>query len=267
MESWIKNFFDSQLNDWDLVRNNFDALKCMQRKYFKLKDLEGCLQFNPARAGSTLAKIDKDSLEHRKCFLCKKNRPPEQRGIEILPGWELLVNPFPILPYHFTIANKGHFPQKLQWDTGIELAKILPGFVVFYNDDGAGASAPDHIHFQAVPQENLPIIKILNSSKGKQSLKFPFKVSYRKEEITTDPNPKNVYFWLLEENNEIKFIGIPRKNHRPQEFFMDFPKRRSISPGAIDMAGILVTPIKEDFLATKESDLENIYNQVGFPDE
>ncbi|MCH5234001.1 MAG: DUF4922 domain-containing protein [Muribaculaceae bacterium] len=268
MKEEIKEFFESQLKNWELARRNFEALNFVKKKPFKCGVLNGFVQYNPARSVSTLAKVDKNSIANRKCFLCDENRPNEQMKFELIPGWNLLVNPFPILPFHFTIVNSKHTPQKLDVETGIELARQLPRFVVFFNDDGAGASAPDHMHFQAVPIEELPLIKLLDTGiKDLKTDKLPFKILTEKEEIKTCKDPMNVYFWLPEVDKEVKFIAIPRKAHRPREYDMQPPSRRAISPGAIDMAGIIVTPIEEDFDLTVDKDIENIYHQVGFIDE
>lgn len=263
----IKNFFDQQIQNWPLAAKNVKNLKQIQKKIFRIGDLSGFVQFNPARAVSTLAKTDKESLKNRECFLCKKNRPIEQKGIEILKDWELLVNPFPILPYHFTIVNKNHIPQELQFETGVELSKQLPGWVVFFNADGAGASAPDHIHFQAVPQNSLPLLVLLEES-GEDALinlDLPFKIINDPYLIKENKIPQNVYFWTI--NGESKAVGIPRKAHRPKSYFLEPPFRRAVSPGAIDMAGVIVTPIEEDYQIISDQDILEIYREVAFDNE
>ena len=258
----IKNFFDDQLDCWDLARLNYQALEKVKTKSFKTGRLEGVVQFNPARSVSTLANVDKESIKQRNCFLCKTHRPKEQKGIELIQGWELLVNPFPILPYHFTIAGKEHKPQILDIKTGIELASNLPGMVVFFNDDGAGASAPDHVHFQAVPINALPLIQSLEKDFEIKDNDFPFHIEIRGyDEKST--NPVNAFFWKKETGAEVRWITIPRKAHRPSSYYLMPPFRRAISPGAIDMGGVLVTPIEEDFNRTELSDIERIYQEVG----
>lgn len=272
----IITFFNSQLESWPLAAANFSGLMSVRKKPFTIGSFNGYVQFNPARKGSTLAKVDKTEIEKRECFLCSKNRFEQQKGIEILPGWDLLVNPFPILPYHFTIVNKRHTPQIKDLETGKKLAELLEGFVVFYNDDGAGASAPDHMHFQAVPEDSLPLISLLNS---KDETSLPFKVIFNEEEINQLDSPANIFFWKKNdsltgneisenksENTEIKIVAIPRKSHRPSQFFLDPPKRRAFSPGALDMAGILVTPFEEDFEVVDDADILDIYNQTAFPE-
>ena len=257
----IQAFYEDQKNIWNLAERNIELLKSSVRKPFRAGDLDGYVLLNAARAVSTLARIDKDSIERRKCFLCANNRPAEQKGIEILSGFELLVNPFPILPFHFTIVHKQHVPQTLILETGLELAEILENMVVFFNAAGAGASAPDHLHFQAVPKEELPLIKLLEEKSGKP-VDLPFTADCNPDRTLSVTTPLNAYFWKSQ--NETKFVVIHRKTHRPKEFYLDPPFRRGISPGAIDMAGVLVTPFQEDFDSISEEDIVNIYRQVAF---
>lgn len=265
MENYkIKEFYCNQLKNWKLAYENCEALKNVQKKTMCFRNLRGFIQYNPARAVSTLAKIDTVSIKSRKCFLCQENRPEEQNSLQILNNWELLVNPFPILPFHFTISNKKHIPQKLEWNVGSQLAKELSGFVVFYNDAGAGASAPDHAHFQAVPIEELPLLNLYNREINKGSLqKFsPFRIITDPNELKKTEVPVNAYFW--NSNGELNFFAIPRKAHRPDLFYKEGFERRAVSPGAIDMAGIMVCPFKDDFDALTDKDIENIYTQVAF---
>lgn len=261
----IKEFYESQIETWDLAAKNINALKAVERKTFRIGELEGIIQFNPARAVSTLVNTDKEAIMKRKCFLCEKSRNPQQKNIEILPGWDLLVNPFPILPYHFTIVSRSHVPQKFNSDIGIQLAHRLPGMVVFFNGDGAGASAPDHWHYQAVPLIELPLIRLLDKdwNSNRKSIDLPFSIISSIEIIDKNNFPINAFFWITE-NGEERFIAIARKNHRPKEYFLDPPLRRAVSPGAIDMAGVIVTPFLEDFLLLNSEDVRNIYNQVSF---
>lgn len=261
----LKNFFENQLSTWALARENFEALTKVKKKSFRLGDLEGYVQFNPVRAVSTLAKVDKKSLIKRKCFLCDSNRPPEQGALDIINGWKLLVNPFPILPYHFTIAGNNHVPQKFEYKTAVAIAEKLPGMVVFYNDDGAGASAPDHVHYQAVPIEALPLITAImnNEKKGEKNISLPYKIITSISEMSSLACPMNVFIWMRDKG-ELKFVAIPRRKHRPSQYFLTPPDRIAVSPGAIDMAGVIVTPFEEDFLKIDDQYISDIYKQVAF---
>ncbi|MCH5228763.1 MAG: DUF4922 domain-containing protein [Muribaculaceae bacterium] len=141
--------------------------------------------------------------------------------------------------------------------------------LVFYNGTGAGASAPDHKHFQCVPIEELPLIKKISYHlKRGVNIALPYRIltdSKKIQEIQTQVS-LNAYFWKSEDD-EILCFAIPRRAHRPKSFFMDPPMRRAVSPGALDMAGIIVTPMEEDFKLLQEEEIEEILREVGFPNE
>lgn len=263
----IKDFFESQLKTWETASQNYNDLKFFNRKHFKIENLSGFICQNPRRAVSTLSKVDSQSISQRKCFLCKNNRPPQQLIKELGKDWELLVNPYPILPYHFTIVSKHHRPQHFDLNSAFELADQLEGMVVFYNDDGAGASAPDHAHFQAVPIEEIPVLNHLDSHwDNRYEFSFPFRVFFDLANEDLGKYPLNAYVWKSEKG-EIRGLAIPRKNHRPKEYYLDPPLRRAVSPGALDMVGIVVTPFEEDFNLLDSTELRNIYKQVGVADD
>ena len=81
-------------------------------------------QFNPARLVSTGAKIDKATLAKRPCFLCEKNRPSEQIVLSFGEGFDILVNPFPILPVHFTIPSRHHQLQAIA-ENYVQIHRLL----------------------------------------------------------------------------------------------------------------------------------------------
>ncbi|MCH5223524.1 MAG: DUF4922 domain-containing protein [Muribaculaceae bacterium] len=272
---FLKDFYNRQLAEWPLAANSCKALESIERKPFIVGDLKGYVQYNPSRKVSTLANVNPDAIKKRTCFLCSENRPTEQQSIEIIPGYQLLVNPYPILPYHFTIASESHKPQCFNAETATGLAQKLPGMAVFYNDDGAGASAPDHCHYQAVPMKTLPLINLLDSrwEEGDGgifnnimfTLDLPFKIIAGTMPTSLASNwetPINSYFWKSE-NDKIRFLIIGRKAHRPDFYFLSPPQRRAVSPGAIDMAGVIVTPFEEDFKLISDDEIKEIYSQTG----
>ena len=103
----LSQFFQEQLAVWPEVAARFDDLKRVETKRLGLM----AAQFNPARMVSTGAKVDKKAIAKRPCFLCKANRPATQREMAFDEDFDVLVNPFPILPTHFTIASRRHRPQ------------------------------------------------------------------------------------------------------------------------------------------------------------
>ena len=251
----------------------------VKKKPFECGDLKGWVQLNEARKGSTVAKVDAQSIAQRKCFLCRENRPADQEARELVPGWELLVNPYPVFEPHYTIASKEHTPQVLSVEVASKWAEILPGMVVFYNDPGAGASAPDHAHYQAVRKECLPLINLLDSNwqddweiadkQGIYQLNLPFKIFAGSNPGRIDKlpsRPLNAYIWKTE-SGDMRYVIIPRRAHRPDLYFLDPPERRAFSPGAIDMAGVLITPFEEDYDNITPDEIYHIYEEVGFRNE
>ena len=155
----LQRFFDRQLVKWTAARNHFRDLRDVKTRELPCGDIMLKVQWNPTRIVSTGAKIDKKTVEARPCFLCEKNRPEEQIEVSIDDRFELLVNPFPILPTHFTIPHKKHQPQRIApfYREIHKLLKLYPELMVFYNGPKCGASAPDHAHLQAGTSGILPI--------------------------------------------------------------------------------------------------------------
>lgn len=291
----IKDFIETQLSMWPLAKKNYDALAEVERREIKINDYDFFLQYNPARIVSTGANIEKEKIANRKCFLCRDNRPPEQMIGEIIPGWEMLVNPYPILPVHLTIVSKEHRPQSHVPKDIVEIATRLPGMVVFFNGAKAGASAPDHLHLQAVLKDELPLIRLVEKVHPESAAMvlpsdallphFPFffftgvvnpddtglkpllaglSIGGSTDGKTLDdPELVNTFFWISE-SGILRFIAIPRIAHRPKCYYAEGAKNRMISPGCIDMAGMLITPRRNDFETLTAEDITKIYNEVAF---
>lgn len=159
----IEKFVGDQLSVWPLAAANFRALKNVETRSLTVGGLEVRLQHNPARIRSSAAKVDKASLQTRKCFLCAENRPPEQRHLEFEGRkerkYDVLINPYPIFPNHLVIARNIHTPQSIwhRMTDMTDLARHHPSFTIFYNGPKCGASAPDHFHFQACPHGLMPL--------------------------------------------------------------------------------------------------------------
>ncbi|MBV5284201.1 MAG: DUF4922 domain-containing protein [Paludibacter sp.] len=159
LNSKITELLHEQLSNWELARTNFEGLKTVRTKSFDFGDFEVKVQFNPARIVSSGAKVDAKTIAERKCFLCTENRPAEQNSVDA-DDYLVLVNPFPIFPEHFTIPRKEHVDQqiKLYFSDMLELAEALDDYLIFYNGPRCGASAPDHMHFQAGTKDFLPLV-------------------------------------------------------------------------------------------------------------
>jgi len=151
-----------------MAAENYQALNQILTKDFILDGQRIWLQCNPKRLVSSVANISVAAIQERPCFLCSTNRPAEQKGVEF-EDFTILVNPFPVFQRHFTIAN-GHQPQTIRghFGTFLRLAKEMDDCVVFYNGPKCGASAPDHLHFQAGSKGAMPLEMDLNLLAAKQ---------------------------------------------------------------------------------------------------
>lgn len=282
-------YIDSQLADWPLARKNYQALGKTERRNIKLGDLTVGIQHNPARIVSTAAKTDAKTLAERPCFLCKKNRPSQQIGVEITDGWELLINPYPIFPTHFTIVSKEHRPQESFPLDMVIMAEKLRGHTVFFNGKHAGASCPDHLHCQAVKTYELPLMQLIENkhhlSDGKvathSSLGLDMPFGFKSIIITPDLEGMselasieetigkyyvdngllNAFVWV-DNDGLLRICVVARAMHRPKCYGSD-EGQRLISPGCIDMAGVLITPLRKDFEAISDEEVRKIYCECG----
>ena len=276
-DSSISRFFNRQLEMWEDARHRFRDLKHVEVR--QLSD-QLKVQFNPARIVSTGAKIDKHTLGERPCFLCERNRPKEQMTKQIDDHFQLLVNPFPILPIHFTIPATKHQPQSIYRHYG-EMHRLLSlhsELMVFYNGPKCGASAPDHLHFQAGTSGVLPLqtnwqrlsrnltdvisltdeekISVLRDflvpafviiSKSEDSDEELFNRLYRSMPMRGDESEPMMNIIAWRKGDEFISVVIPREKHRPDAYFAEGEAQMMVSPGALDMAGLIITPREEDF--------------------
>jgi len=60
-----------------------------------------------------------------------------------------------------------------------------------------------------------------------------------------------------------RLVIFPRRKHRPDAFFLEGERRVVVSPGVIDMGGVLVTPMEKDFERLNAAAVEGIYEEVS----
>ena len=295
-EKGLTDFFHNQLNQWQDVSKRFEELKGVQTREVG----SALAQFNPARLVSTGAKIDKATLAKRPCFLCEKNRPVEQIVLPFGEGFDILVNPFPILPVHFTIPSRHHQLQAIA-ENYVQIHRLLrayPQLMVFYNGPKCGASAPDHLHFQAgtsgilplqrdwqrLYETSLPLLK-LNDAEGIYEIKDYICpalaiVSHTEKhdvelfsrlyealplkEDETEPM-MNIVAWRSGE----AFISVvfPREKHRPDCYSAEGEAQCLVSPGSLDMAGLLILPRQSDFEGMTLERAKAVLREVSLSDE
>ena len=291
----VEDLLDNQIRDWELVRTNTYALASLKTRYLYIRDFPVILQFNPERIRSSAAKTDTASLQARPCFFC--HRPEEQKGVMYNDAFEILVNPYPISSGHLTIPLKWHEDQQIlpYYEDMLWLAHDLQDYAVFYNGPKCGASAPDHMHFQAMERGNLPIeMNYKKASKGVvwegrntvlyvlydfmasafllissdlREADYAFKQLYAQLEIKEgDSEPMmNVVTWK-DEDNWISCI-FPRKELRPSCFYAEGDANILISPATVEMAGLFITPLEKDFDKVTSEDLETILREVSISEE
>ena len=245
----------------------------MQVKSFEVEGTTLKVQWNPSRMVSTAAKIDKASLERRPCFLCANHRPAVQEALSMLHDYELLVNPFPILPHHFTIPLKRHEPQRIRerFIDMMRMAEQLDDLVVFYNGPACGASAPDHLHFQAGSRGVLPVEppcpSFLFLASTPEAHDVWFQQLYAALPVPEgQPEPMmNILAWKdVSPQGEPQLFCrvIPRKKHRPDCYLATGDAQVLVSPGALDVAGLMITPREEDFRKMTADVAVNILREV-----
>lgn len=276
----LLRFFRRQLQTWPEARLRYRKLLGARFRELPVGSVTLVTQCNPARMVSTGADVNRQAIAARPCFLCADNRPAEQLSTMIGDGHELLVNPFPILPVHFTIPSLRHERQAIKGNFGsmLRMADTHTALTVFYNGPRCGASAPDHAHFQAVLGRHLPIqaawvrlsrsLKPLAAASGSDGIwhvaDYPCAaIAIRAATVDTgeklfdtlydalpqgqdDDEPMmNIVCW--HSGDGLLAVVFPRRKHRPDCYYATGEDRFTISPGALDMAGLLVLPYSRDF--------------------
>ena len=291
----IKSLLHEQVSNWELARTNYAGLKTVRTKSFDFGDFQVKVQFNPARIVSSGAKVDAKTIAARKCFLCTENRPAEQTFVDA-GDYLVLVNPFPIFPEHFTIPRKEHVDQQIKpyFTDMLELARALDDYLVFYNGPRCGASAPDHMHFQAgtkdflllvndykrlkpthatllVESENVQLFSFNNylrtvyciESANIESAKDSFEKLYTHLATEENVEPMLNIVCTFEDGKWFTFI-LPRAAFRPWQYTAESAQQLLVSPATVEMCGIFITPIENHFERITKEDVVSILEQVSF---
>ena len=299
-ESPLMRFFNRQLQTWEEVRQRYRDLEQVETTELVADTFTMTAQWNPARIGSTGAKIDAKSIAERPCFLCAKNRPKEQMHRTVDGIYELLVNPFPILPVHFTLPTLRHQPQRIlpMYGEMLQIAQRNSDLTLLYNGPRCGASAPDHAHLQAVCcgimplqrswqrlSRNLvevikqdddegiwhivdyPAAAFLIKSRSVERNEQLFKQLYRclpPSEDNTEPM-MNIIAW--NSGDALLSVVLPRRKHRPDCYTAEGDAQYIISPGAVDMGGLIITPREQDFRRLTPELVLSIYQEISLDAE
>lgn len=298
-EQILRQFAKEQQESWPLAAAGFKGLGKVGEKQFDFGDFVIKSQFNPERIRSSAAKVDAKSVAERRCFLCMQNLPAEQKAISCGGDFQILVNPFPIFHSHFTIVSAIHTNQLLVPNIGemLRISKLMEGFTLFYNGPECGASAPDHLHFQAGENGFLPIDWEYEGIKNSGELLFAnesteiraFENYLRKmisvQTVSLENGTEIIRFFtekfhLLQPEKSEPMLNVicsfengkwiihlfPRKLHRPSQFFAEGDAQILISPASVDFGGVFILPRKEDFDKITAADIAGIFKQVTVDD-
>jgi len=293
---------EQQKGVWDLLRNGYDTLRTVKTRVFEFNGFHIKVQFNPGRMISTVAKVDATSIKERKCFLCTENLPPTQRGIPSDGDYLVLCNPFPIFPEHFTISCLRHEPQLIRgsFDAFLRITRDLGArYMVLYNGPKCGASAPDHLHFQAGTRAPVPLnaefdeMKATHASQLFASSPFrawsvenclrhfitfesadaamlhrAFGALYKSFQTSGSPEEEPMMNILgFYGNGEWRLHFFPRAKHRPAFYFKEGDDKLLISPAAVELGGICTTPREQDFEKVTREHLVEMYHEVSISPE
>ncbi|MCL2727320.1 MAG: DUF4922 domain-containing protein [Bacteroidales bacterium] len=274
LNTQVIQLLNRQTTTWPFAAANYAALTQIKTKTLSINGFDFIVQFNPARIGSSAAQTDPQSIQNRKCFLCRHHLPPEQETLPFTAQsgneYFILCNPYPIFPRHLTIPDRHHNDQQISGRVNdmLELAELLPDFILFYNGPKSGASAPDHFHFQAGNKGFLPIQSLVESGASFAHYPVPALV-FTTDQIdaaTTylhqEPEPMlNLLCWKTEHTYYI--VIFPRKRHRPSQFFATGDANILLTPGTIDLGGVLITPLEKDFCKLTAADVSDIFTQIS----
>ena len=299
-ESPVIRFFHRQLQTWHDVRQRYRDLQQVETRELVTDTITLQAQWNPARIASTGAKIDAKSIAERPCFLCAKNRPQEQMHRTIDGKYELLVNPFPILPIHFTLPTLKHQPQRIMsmYDEMLKLAERNADLTILYNGPHCGASAPDHAHLQAVSSGVLPLqqswqrlsrnlVEVIKDEEDNgiwQVADYPaaaFVIRSHNQNIgdclfrrlydclppAEDQSEPMMNIIMWQSDNVILSVVLPRRKHRPECYTATGDAQYIISPGAVDMGGLIITPREQDFRRVTPELILDIYRELSLTQE
>ncbi|MDE6305435.1 MAG: DUF4922 domain-containing protein [Muribaculaceae bacterium] len=281
----------AQLAEWPMAGSNYAALEGVRVREIDIDGITMKVQFNPARIVSSGAKVDAASLKARPCFLCGSNRPAQQRGLP-WGDYTVLINPFPIFPRHFTIPLNAHTEQRIAGRIGhmMSMAIALDGYTVFYNGPRCGASAPDHMHFQAGNTDFLTLPQAIGRSRLSESVcvgsarlstvagmpmgvlvidaetvadgESLFAALYDSLPLPADGEEPMMNLLCYACGSGVRLIVIPRLRHRPSCYGSDGMDTMLISPASVDLGGVFITPLEKDFETLTADRIKEILAEV-----
>jgi ATP adenylyltransferase/5',5'''-P-1,P-4-tetraphosphate phosphorylase II len=280
----VEALFERQARAWPQLAKGIEGLARAKTRQVRIDWFDVFVRHIPHRVASTMAPVDRESVTKRPCFLCAQNLPPEEEGVQCGEDFTIYCNPFPIVERHLTIAHKEHGSQRIanQFGNMLDFSAALPGYFVVYNGPECGASAPDHMHFQAGSRKLFPIEHDTAGLSGNtvpnyRRNVFLFRGRERSALIdlmdraigllanATGKRPEPlVNIAVFHERNEWVAYLFPRGKHRPEVFYTG---ELTVSPASIDLCGIFVVPIAHDFEKITGDAIAAIFREVTLPDD
>lgn len=280
----IEELFKRQVRAWPLLANGIEGLARARTRSVRIDWFSVFVRHIPHRVGSTTAPVDRQSIANRPCFLCPANLPAQEEGVQFGHDFTIYCNPFPIVDHHLTIAHRKHAPQRIANQLGnmLDLAAALRGYFVIYNGPECGASAPDHMHFQAGSRSLFPIendtadvagITVPNYQRnlflfrGRDRSALIARID-RAIELLAEAMGKRaepmINLAVFHEQGEWVAYLFPRGKHRPEVFHTG---ELTVSPASIDLCGVFVVPLARDFERITGDAIAAIFREVTLPDE
>ena len=279
----IEELFKSQVETWPRLARGIQGLALAQTRPVQIDWFQVFIRHIPHRAVSTTAAVDPVSISKRPCFLCAGNLDPEERGIPFGQHYVFYFNPFPIVDRHLSIVHREHGHQHIAGEIGnfLDIAAALPGYFMIYNGPQCGASAPDHMHFQAGLRNLFPIEKDAASMGGIAIRSYARNVLVFRDwdrtrlidkmnraiellmEVTGKRPEPLINIAAFHHNHEWTIYLFPREKHRPNVYYTG---ELTVSPGTIDLCGIFVAPFEKDFKRILGNDIAAIYREVTLQD-
>ncbi len=283
MVNEIEELRKRQIRAWPQLAQGIEGLARARTRRLRIDWFDIFVRHIPHRAASTTAAVDRESIAKRPCFLCVGNLPAEEEGVPFGDNFTLYLNPFPIVDCHLTIVHRHHRLQRIAYELGnmLDFAAALTGYFIIYNGAECGASAPDHLHFQAGSRVLFPIEKDTSALTGPTVPNYLRKVFLfrgsdraalidRMEhaigllaETTGRREEPLVNIAAFQENGEWTVYLFPRAKHRPDVFYT---RELTVSPAAIDLCGIFVLPLADDFAKVTGDAIAALFREVTLPE-
>ena len=161
----------------------------------------------------------------------------------------------------------------------LKLAECLPDSFIIYNGAKCGASAPDHMHCQACSRELFPIGDDTSGIDGPSIPDYARRVFLLRDrrsfgslvrldalleilaQVTSSTEEPLVNIAAYYEAEQWTVFLFPRGKHRPRVFETG---EFTVSPASIDLCGVLVVQVKDEFLRIRGEDIERIFEEVTF---